>query len=85
MLAGEPKAGLKALDQLEKFTGVTEETADKKHMIYLGMGNVKKAAAELEKLADTYPYRLEYRHRLAELYDSVGDKKQLPARCMEIF
>ena len=76
VLAGEPKDGLKALDQLEKLRGVTEETADKKHMIYLGMGNIKKAAAELEKLADTYPKRLEYRHRLAELYESVGDKDQ---------
>lgn len=76
VLSGDPKGGLKALDQLEKMTGVTEETADKKHVIYLGMGNIKKAAAELEKLADTYPYRLEYRHRLAELYESVGDKDE---------
>ncbi|TNE51973.1 MAG: tetratricopeptide repeat protein [Bacteroidetes bacterium] len=74
VLSGNPKEGLKALDQLEKITGVTEVTADKKHVIYLGMGNIKKAADELEKLADTYPNRLEYRHRIAELYDSVGDK-----------
>ncbi len=76
VLAGAPKEGLKALDQLEQLTGVTEETADKKHVIYLGMGNIKKAAAELEKLADTYPKRLEYRHRLAELYESVGEKDE---------
>lgn len=74
VLAGAPKDGLKTLDQLEKITGVTEITADKKHVIYLALGDLKKAAAELEKLADTYPSRLEYRHRLAEFYDSVGDK-----------
>lgn len=74
VLAGDPKGGLKALDQLEKLSGVTEITADKKHIIYLGMGDIKKAAAELEKLANTYPKRLEYRHRVAQLYESVGDK-----------
>jgi tetratricopeptide (TPR) repeat protein len=74
VLAGDPKGGLKALDQLEKISGITEITADKKHIIYLGMGDYKKAAAELEKLANTYPKRLEYRHRVAELYESVGDK-----------
>ncbi len=76
VLAGDPKEGLRALDQLEKLTGLTEITADKKHMIYLGMGNVKKAAAELEKLADTYPRHPEYRHRLAEFYLSIGDQDQ---------
>lgn len=75
VLAGKPKDGLKALDQLEKLTGITEETADKKHLIYLGMGDTKKAAAELQKLADTYPHRLEYRHHLAKFYEDTGDKK----------
>ncbi len=74
VLAGEPKSGLKALDQLEKLTGVTEETADKKHLIYLGMGDTKKAAAELLRLADTYPRTWEYRHRLAQFYEQQGDK-----------
>ncbi|MFN0013985.1 MAG: tetratricopeptide repeat protein [Saprospiraceae bacterium] len=74
VLAGDPKNGLKALDQLEKIAGINERTADKKHVIYLGLGDYKKAAAELEKLANTYPKRLEYRHRVAQLYESVGDK-----------
>lgn len=74
VLAGDPQGGLKALDRLEKITGVTEVTADKKHLIYLGMGDMKKAAAELQKLADTYPSHLEYRHHLAEFYEKNGDK-----------
>lgn len=73
VLAGDPKGGLKALDQLEKLSGVSERTADQKHIIYLGLGDYKKAAAELEKLANTYPKHLEYRHRIAQLYESVGD------------
>lgn len=75
VLGNDPKGGLKALDQLEKLTGITEETADKKHLIYLGMGDTKKAAAELQKLVDTYPARLEYRHRLAQFYETAGDKE----------
>ncbi|MCC6462230.1 MAG: tetratricopeptide repeat protein [Saprospiraceae bacterium] len=74
VLNSDPKTGLKALDQLEKITGVTEESTDKKHMIYLGMGDAKKAAAELQRLADLYPSTLEYRHHLAEFYTQVGDK-----------
>lgn len=73
VLAGDPQGGLKALDRLEKLTGVTEETADKKHLIYVGMGETKKAAAELQKLADTYPHELQYRRHLAEFYERNGD------------
>lgn len=73
VLAGDPQTGLKTLDRLEKLTGVTEETADKKHLIYVGMGEIKKAAAELQKLADTYPHELQYRHHLAEFYERNGD------------
>lgn len=74
VLAEQPKEALKTLDQLEKITGITEAIADKKHLIYLGMGDVKKAASELQRLADAYPSRVVYRHRLADLYESVGDK-----------
>lgn len=74
VLNGDPQDGLKVLDRLEKITGVTEVTADKKHIIYLGMGDMKKAAAELQKLADAYPNTIEYRHRLAEFYETSGDK-----------
>lgn len=74
VLNKDPKSGLKALDQLEKITGITEETADKKHIIYVGLGDDKKAAAELLKLADAYPHKSEYRHRLAHFYEAMGDQ-----------
>ncbi|MCC7504652.1 MAG: tetratricopeptide repeat protein [Saprospiraceae bacterium] len=74
VLSGDPQGGLKALDQLEKVIGVTEETCMKKHVIYLGMSDNKRAAGELQRLADTYPNRLEYRHRLAKFYTETGDK-----------
>lgn len=74
VLAGRPKEALKTLEQLEKITGVTEATADKKHLIYLGLGDVKKAVGELQKLVNAYPARVVYRHRIAQVYESVGDK-----------
>ena len=74
VLNKDPKAGLKALDKLELITGISEETADKKHIIYVGLGDDKKAAAELLRLADAFPHKPEYRHRLARFYDTMGDQ-----------
>lgn len=73
VLNKDPKSGLKALDQLERITGLTEETADKKHIIYVGLGDDKKAAAELLRLADAFPNKPEYRQRLAHFYETMGD------------
>jgi len=74
VLSGDPKGGLEALDRVEKIRGIDEETSMEKHLIYVGMGDSKKAAAELQRLADFYPDRLEYRHRLAQYYEAMGDK-----------
>ncbi len=74
VLSGDPKGGLQALERVEKIRGIEEETSLEKHLIYVGMGDTKKAAAELQHLADAYPDRIEYRHRLAEYYDATGDK-----------
>ncbi len=74
VLSGDPQGGLRALEKVEKIRGVEPETSVEKHMIYVGLGDNKKAAAELEKLADAYPGRPEFRHRLAEYYTAMGDK-----------
>ncbi len=74
VLSGDPKGGLKALDRLEVLTGVTEETASKKHMIYVGLGDNKKAANELQKLANAEPEQPEHLRRLARFLEETGDK-----------
>lgn len=74
VLSSDPKAGLNALDKLEKLVGVEEDIATQKHLIYVRMGDNKRAAAELQKLADAYPNELDYRHRLAQFYAENGDK-----------
>jgi tetratricopeptide (TPR) repeat protein len=74
VLSGDPKGGLQALERVEKIRGIEEETSMEKHLIYVGMGDSKKAAAELQRLADFRPDRPEYRHRLAQYYEAMGDK-----------
>ena len=74
VLSGDPKSGLKALDQLEQFAGMTPEIADKRHVIYVALGDDRRAAAELQRLIDAYPGEEKYRHRLAEFYTAIKDE-----------
>jgi len=67
---------IKIYDALEKQIGVNEECANRKHRLYLGMGNQKKAAKELEKLADAFPTNINYRHLLAEYYGQAKQKEK---------
>jgi tetratricopeptide (TPR) repeat protein len=71
--SGDPQTGLKSLERLEKITGISEKTSESKHLIYIGLNDNKKAAAELQKLADAYPRELDYRLRLARFYEAIGD------------
>jgi len=75
VLNEDPKRGLKALDKLEKITGTHPNNTAKKHLIYVGMGDNKKAAEEFRKLADTYPANEKYRYQLADFYERIGDQK----------
>ena len=54
-------------------SGYNEDLSTSRHLIHVGLGHKKKAAAELLRLADLYPGRLEYRHRLAHYYEESGD------------
>ncbi len=70
----EPAKAIKTLDELEKKIGIDEEISDKKHLIYDELGDKKRAAAELRRLADAYPEVLEYQYATAEYYQKTGDK-----------
>jgi tetratricopeptide (TPR) repeat protein len=56
-----PKAALKALDRLEEKTGISERSSTQKHLIYVALGDNKKAAEALSRLADAYPSKIEFR------------------------
>jgi tetratricopeptide (TPR) repeat protein len=70
----EPVKAIKTLDELEKKMGINEEISDKKHLIYDELGDKKRAAAELRRLADAFPSIAEYQHATADYYDKIGDK-----------
>ncbi len=73
ILAEDPKNGLKTLTKLEGLVGLTEEVASKKHLVYVAMGDNKKAVDVLQKLADRYPKDLVHLHRVADFYERIGD------------
>jgi tetratricopeptide (TPR) repeat protein len=70
----EPAKALKTLDELEKKMGMNEEISDKKHLIYDELGDKKRAAAELRRLADAFPDVVEYQYAAVNYYEKMGDK-----------
>ncbi|MEM9836023.1 MAG: tetratricopeptide repeat protein [Bacteroidota bacterium] len=63
----------KAIDvynELEQQIGVNAELSRRKHALYLGQGDKKRAEKELTKLIAAFPNILEYRHLLAGFYTS---------------
>ncbi len=64
---------LKVYDDLEKRVGVSEDIIRRKYSLYVGMGNNKKAATELQRLIAAYPNNIEYRHLLAGFYEQIGE------------
>ncbi len=75
---------VKVYDELEKRNGISEESVRRKHSLYIGMGNNKKAAEELQRLISAYPKRVEYRHLLAGFYEQIGDKTKAQAEYRQI-
>ncbi len=74
VLSGDPKNALKSLEKVEKIAGISEETSRSKHLIYIGLGDQKRAAAELEKLANAFPGEVDLLYDLADFYEKTGDK-----------
>jgi tetratricopeptide (TPR) repeat protein len=74
VLTEDPKRGIKALDKVEQIRGINAENTAKKHLIYVGLGDNKKAAEEFRKLANAYPNNVRYRYELADFYERIGDK-----------
>lgn len=73
--ANEIEAALKVYDTFEKRIGINEEIIRRKHSLYVGIGNNKKAAEELQRLISAFPSNVEYRHLLAGFYEQIGEEK----------
>lgn len=59
-------------ENLEKRIGVNEELSRRKHLLYLGTGDMRKAEQELLLLIASYPKYTEYLHLLAGFYEQTG-------------
>lgn len=73
--ANEIKEALKVYNTFEKRLGISEEIIRRKYSLYVGMGENKKAADELQRLIDAFPRSVEYRHLLAGFYEQIGETK----------
>lgn len=85
--ANEINKALKVYDDLEKRTGITEEIIRRKYNLYVGIGNNKKAADELERLIAAFPATSDYYYLLAGFYEQIGEEsmaKQVYRRLVEV-
>jgi tetratricopeptide (TPR) repeat protein len=82
--ANEIKDALKVYEKLEDRIGVSEEVIRRKHALYLGIGDDKKAAGELRRLIEAYPSDMGYRHLLAEFYVQIEEEQEANAVYQEI-
>jgi tetratricopeptide (TPR) repeat protein len=68
--AGKNDEALKLFSKLEKKKGGSEELSLQKQQVYLRMGKIDLAAAELEKLIADNPSEIRYYGMLAELFEA---------------
>ena len=61
------KRALKAYDDLEKLTGMTEDISIEKFKLHLKNNDTKSAFAEIERLIEKYPYETRYKLLKANL------------------
>ncbi len=72
--AGQPEKAIDVYNEMEKNFGVHEDISTRKHRIYLGMGDKKKAAQELETLIRYQPSNTDFYHMLAGFHQQMGDQ-----------
>lgn len=77
--ANQPDKAIEVYDALEGKVGINEELSRRKHSLYLGLGNQKKAEEELLALIQAFPDRTEYRHILAEFYLQANEEAKAKA------
>ncbi|PPK88142.1 lipopolysaccharide biosynthesis regulator YciM [Neolewinella xylanilytica] len=73
--AQDIKGAIKVYETLEDRIGVNAELSRRKHALYVGTGDLKRAQRELEALIEAYPDQVEYRHLLAGFYRAQEDEK----------
>lgn len=82
--AQDIKEAIAVYNQLESRIGVNPELTRRKHALYLGQGDVKRAEKELTTLIAAQPDALNHRHLLAGFYVSQGEKAKARKTYQEI-
>lgn len=72
--AQDIKGAIGVYDQLEGRIGVNSELTRRKHALFLGQGDTKRAEKELLALIEAQPKQLNHRHLLAGFYVSQADE-----------
>ena len=72
--AQQPEKAIRVYNDMEKHFGIHEDISKRKHRLYLGMGDKKKAAQEIETLIRYMPSNIDYYHMLASFHQQMGDK-----------
>lgn len=67
---GSYKKAIQIYNEIESKTGVSEELSVTKEYLYISMGNVDLAAAEIMKLVAAFPNEIRFLGMLAELYQA---------------
>lgn len=68
-------------DKIEEIVGVNEEISIQKEKIYLKLGDVDKAAGEIQQLINAYPDEIMYKVLLADLYIA----NEIPEKAFDIY
>ncbi|MEL7160884.1 MAG: tetratricopeptide repeat protein [Bacteroidota bacterium] len=72
--AQDVKGAINVYDELQDRIGINPELTRRKHALYLGQGDQKRAEKELLALIEAQPRQLAHRHLLAGYYQSQGEK-----------
>lgn len=72
----KPKEALKELNNIEQSIGPTEEISIQKQKIYLKLGEIDKAAEEIQKLIDANPNEMKFYSILADTYMVNGKENE---------
>ena len=75
------KDAIETFDKLESIIGLNEEISIQKEKIYVKLGNIDKAAHEIQKLINASPDELRYQNILADLYSA----NNMVDKAMEIY
>ena len=82
--AQDLKEAMKVYEELEDRIGVNAELSRRKHALYVGSGDLKRAERELEALIEAFPDELDYRHLLAGFYRTQEEPQKAEGVYREI-